>query len=268
MPAGKKSSWKKLLIIFSFFCGILYFAEMRYDFFRLREVEITPGNVIPEEIIWQAFPRKTVDFWPYLIFNGDVFTKRVTDFYPVSMKLSFAGWGKYKLTVEPLDVFLSVSWNSKFWLLSSDGVMWQANLPAAVMVNGLKSPARPTLVWDSQLPAPIDEEQRNGDICMSNLPMERIRKWYDTVEKIYWYKNIYRVMASKLEGRRIVRIFLGGENRISGEIMVKDDASDWLSIAAALENIYPSASGGIPAGLVVNATYTEAKMTVSKKGNM
>jgi hypothetical protein len=98
--------------------------------------------------------------------------------------------------------------------------------------------------------------------------MEKIRKWYDTIEKIYWHKNIYHVMASKLEGRRIVRILLGGDGRISGEIMMKDDASDWLSIAAALESIYPSASGGFPAGLVVNATYTNARMKVSEKGRM
>jgi hypothetical protein len=49
---------------------------------------------------------------------------------------------------------------------------------------------------------------------------------------------------------------------------MKDDASDWLSIAAALENIYPSASGGLPAGLVVNATYKNWTMTVSEQGHM
>jgi hypothetical protein len=268
MPANKRSAWKKPLIIFSFFCGILYFAEMRYDFFRLREMEITPAGVIPEEIIWQAMPRRAVDFWPYLIFNGDVFAKRVMDFYPVSMKLSFAGWGKYKLTVEPLDVFLSVSWNSKFWLLSSDGMMWQANLPAAVMVKGLKYPTRPTLVWDSQMPAPIDAEQRKGDIYTSALPIEKIQKWYNAIEKISWHKNIYRISAGKSEGRRVVRILLGAEGRISGEITMKDDASDWLSITKALEKKYPSASGGLPAGLVVDATYANGIMSVLDKEHM
>jgi hypothetical protein len=267
MPANKGSAWKKYLIFISFFCGAIYFAEMRYDFFRLREMEITPGSVMPEEIIWQALPREAVDFWPYLVFNGDVFAERVTDFYPVSMKLSFAGWGKYKLNVEPLDVFLSVSWDSKFWLLSSDGMMWQANLPAAVRVKGLKYPARPALVWDSQLPAPIDIERRKGDIYTSTLPMEKIRKWYGTIEKTQWNKSVSHVLAGKMAGRRIVRILLGGEGRVFSEIVMKDDASDWLSIVAALENIYPSASGGIPAGLVVNATYTDAKMTVSENGN-
>ncbi|MDR1580328.1 MAG: hypothetical protein LBS35_08215 [Synergistaceae bacterium] len=265
MPVSKGSAWKKYLVFISFFCGSLYFAEMRYDFFRLREMEISPGNVIPEELIWQAMPRRAVNFWPYLIFNGDVFAERVTDFYPVSMKLRFSGWGKYKLTVEPLDVILSVSWDSKLWLLSSDGMMWQANLPAAVMVKGLKYPTRPTLVWDSQLPVPIDAERKRGDIYTSNLPMERIRKWYDTIEKIYWHKSVSHILASKMAGRRIVRILLSGKGRVFGEIVVKDDASDWLSIAAALEKIYPSASGGLPEGLVVNATYTDGKMLVEKR---
>jgi hypothetical protein len=268
MRASRGNAWKKYLIFMSFFCGAMYFAEMRYDFFRLREIEITPGNVIPEEVIWQALPRDAVDFWPYLVFNGNVFAKRVTDFYPVSIKLSFAGWGKYKLSIEPLDVFLSVSWDSKFWMLSSDGMMWRTNLPAAVMVKGLKTPARPALAWDSQLPAPIDTERHKGDIYKSTLPMEKIQKWYGTIEKMYWHKSVSHILASKMAGRRIVRILLNGGERTFSEILMKDDASDWLSIAAALENIYPSASGGIPAGLVVNATYTDAKMTVSEKGNM
>jgi hypothetical protein len=268
MSASKGSAWKKYLIFISFFCGALYFAEVRYGFFRLREVEITPGNVMPEEVIWQALPRGAVNFWPYLIFNGDIFVERVTDFFPVSMKLTLSGWGKYKLIVEPLDIFLSVLWNSRFWLLSSDGMMWQANLPAALMVKGMKYPTRPVLVWDSQLPAPIDAERQRGDIYVSALPMEKIRGWYDTIEKIYWHKNIYQITAGKMEGRRIVQILLGGEGRISGKILMKDDASDWLSVAAALENIYPGASGGIPAGLVVNAIYTDAKMTVFENKHM
>ncbi|MDR3165513.1 MAG: hypothetical protein LBU13_08025 [Synergistaceae bacterium] len=268
MSASKGSVWKKYLIFISFFCGALYFLEMRYSFFRLREVEITPGNVMPEEVIWQALPRKAMNFWPYLLFNRDVFVERVTNFYPVSMKLSFSGWGKYKLTVEPLDIFLSVSWNSKFWLLSFDGMIWQANLPAALMVKGMKYPTRPTLVWDSQLPVPIYAGGRKGDIYTSALPMEKIQRWYDTIGKIRWHKSIYQIIAGRMEGRRVVRILLGGEGRISGEILMKDDASDWLSVAAALENIYPSASGGIPAGLIVNAIYTDAKMTVFEKGHM
>jgi hypothetical protein len=269
MPASKGRAWKKYVIFISFFCGALYFAEMRYDFFRLREVEITPGNVMPEEIIWQSFPRKAVGFWPYLIFNGDIFTERMTDFYPVSMKLTFSGWGKYKLTVEPLDVFLSVSWNSKLWLLSPDGSMWQANLPAAAMVKGLKNPTRPTLVWDSELPAPIDAEGQEEDIYTSSLPMERIQEWYGAIEKINWNKSIYRILAGKTGERRTVKLLLGGEGRISGEILMKDDASDWLYIAGALDNIYPGASGGFPAGLVVNATYTDGTITVlPKQGHM
>jgi hypothetical protein len=234
----------------------------------MRSIDISPGNVIPEEVIWQALPKNVDDFWPLLSFCESGFERRIMDFYPVSVNLTITGWGEYRVDIAPLDIFLAVSWNSEHWWLSSNGRMWRANLPAGAMVKGVAFPKRPILEWDTKLPVPIDFEHQRCDIYPSSLPMAKIIKWYDTLDRIAWKNDIYCLLAKKAEGRQMVHILLGSSEQITGEIVVKDDASDWVSLAAALENIYPSASGGVPHGLVINATYADMTFTVLEKGKM
>jgi hypothetical protein len=267
MRRVKRRKWGRYIVLLSILCGAVYFGELRYGFFRLREIEIS-GEVIPSEAIWQAVPRNAENFWPSLFLGRIGFESSITNYYPVSMKLKVVGWGKYRVTIDPLDIFLGVSWNSQHWWLSTIGRMWLSTLPAADRVNGIQYPDRPILSWDSQLPLPIDPEKQMGDIFPSSLPIAKITRWYDTIDRIYWKDDIYCLFAKKIDGRQVVQILLGSEKRITGEIVVKEDASDWLSLAAALENIYPSASGGVPEGLSINATYTDMKFTVSERIKM
>jgi hypothetical protein len=255
-------------VFLSLVFGAVYYAEMRYGFLRLREIEVTSGDVVPEEVIWQALPKDASVFWPSLMFGSGDFEKSIMNYYPVSVKLSVSGWGKYRMTISPLDIFIAVSWNKKMWWLSADGRMWLATLPASAEVKSLNYPNRPILAWDSRLPLPIDPEHQMGDIYPSSLPIEKIKKWYDTIEMIDWNKDIYCLFAKKIDGRQVVQILLGSEERITGDIVVKEDASDWLSLAAALDNIYPRASGGVPPGLTINATFSDAEFIVSEKGTM
>jgi hypothetical protein len=100
--------------------------------------------------------------------------------------------------------------------------------------------------------------------------MAKIKIWYDTIDRTEWNKDIYCLIAKKKEGRQIIQILLESAEQITGEIVVKEDASDWLSLAAALkkQNIYPGASGEFPMGLSVNATYANMKFTVSERGKI
>jgi hypothetical protein len=233
-------------------------------------MEIAPGGVIPEEIIWQALPGKAGNFWPALVFGESDFERKITDYYPVSVELSFTGWGKCRATILPLEVFLEVSWDSRRWWLSTDGRMWLASLPSAALVKGISYPRRPVLAWDSRLPAPIDAARQGGDIYSSSLPMEKILKWYGTIEKIEWKDDVYCLFAKKTDSKQVVQILLGTENDITGEIIVKDDASDWLSLAAALkkQRIYPGVSGSARSMLSINATYKDMTFTVSDRDKL
>ncbi len=77
MADRKRKKWKGKLLLLSILCGVLYFVDQRYDFFRLRSLEIVPGGVLPEAAIWEAIPRQAESFWPSLFLSGRDFKRRV-----------------------------------------------------------------------------------------------------------------------------------------------------------------------------------------------
>ena len=257
--------WRGKLLLLSLLCGILYFAEGRYGNFRLRGIEVTPG-VLPEEIVWQSVPQDADNFWPLLLWNQRSLAKKIEGFYPVEMRLRLVGWGRYFIELKPLEAYIYVSWNSRMWLLSTNGRMWLASLPANTQVRGVGHPTRPILSWDSGLALPIDPERQMGDIYPSSLPLQKIKGWYETAEKIGWYGDIYCLLAKKVDGKPVVQILLGGVEAITGEIIVPESTANWLPLAAALEELFPNGEYLKPPGMIVNATYSDMKFTVTEKG--
>jgi hypothetical protein len=259
--------WKARLLLFSLICGALYFVQERYDFFRLRELEIVPAGVLSDMVVWRSVPRSSERFWPSLSLERRQFVKSIEGFYPVVVKLKTVGWGRYRISIEPLEPLLYVSWNSNMWLLSKNGRMWPANLPSNAKVKGMLFPEKPILAWDSELAMPIDPDRQSGEIYPSSLPMAKIKKWYEAIEKIGWQNDIYCVLAKKVDGKPVVQLLVGAPDGILSEIIVKEDTSDWEWLAAALEKVFPEAGSSVPNGLVVNATFTDMKFIVTSRDN-
>jgi hypothetical protein len=249
--------WKSRLLLLSFLCGVLYFAYERYDCFRLKELEITPAGVLPDNMVWQSVPGSSEHFWPSLLFTRRKFVRKIEASYPVKIKLKMTGWGKYRVSIEPLKPMLYVSWNSRMWLLSTNGRMWPADLQSNLSVRGMTLPEKPILAWDSGLSLPIDTDNQGGEIFQSSLPVAKIKKWYDMIEKIGWEDDIYCVLAKKIDGRPVVQLLLGAGDETRSEVVLKEDTSYWSQVAAALRKVFPGAKTTVPKGLVVNATFAD-----------
>jgi hypothetical protein len=250
--------WKAKLLMLSLLCGVFYFVQERYDCFRLRGLEITPRGILPDTTVWQSLPRAAERFWMSLFWERGKFVKGIEGAYPVGIKLKVTGWGRYKISIEPLKPMLYVSWNSNMWFLSDNGRMWRTDLPSNTSVKGLRLPEKPILAWDSGLAMPIDLETQGGGICRSSLPLAKIKKWYDTLEKVGWEKDVYCLLAKKIDGRPVVQLLLGSGDGLSGEVVFKEDTANWMPVAAALTRVYGGAGSIVPKGLVVNATFTDS----------
>jgi hypothetical protein len=259
--------WKTKVLLISLLCGALYCAYERYDFFRLRELAITPIGILPDSTIWRSVPALAVRFWPSFFFKGREFVSKIDGYYPVELKVRPSGWGKFSVSISPLEPMLYVSWNSNMWLLSTNGRMWPANLPSNTRVKGMILPEKPILAWDSGLPMPIDPQRQKGEIYPSSLPLAKIKKWYEAVEKIGWEDDIYCILAKRIDGRPVVQMLIGSSDNITSEVVVKEDTSDWASIAAALYEVFPESGSRIPNGMVVNATFSDMKFTVTSRDN-
>ncbi|MDR1516321.1 MAG: hypothetical protein LBS45_11565 [Synergistaceae bacterium] len=250
--------WKAKLLMLSFLCGVFYFAEQRYDYFRLRGLEITPPGILPDTTVWQSVPRVAERFWMSLFWERRKFVKGIEAAYPVEIKLKTAGWGRYKVSIEPLKPMLYVSWNSSMWFLSDNGRMWRTDLPSNASVKGLSFPKKPILAWDSGLAMPIDPETQGGGICRSSLPLAKIKKWYDMLEKVGWENEVYCVLAKKKDGRLVVQLLLGAGDGSSSEVVLKEDTANWAPIAAAMTRVFGGTGSTVPDGLVVNATFADS----------
>ncbi|MDR0647719.1 MAG: hypothetical protein LBF92_00075 [Synergistaceae bacterium] len=260
--------WKARLILLSFLCGALYFADQRYDYFRLRGLEIAPAGILQDTTVWQSLPRVSERFWPSLFWEKRGFAREIEGAYPVEIRLTASGWGRYKVSIIPLEPMLYVSWNSDMWLLSKNGRMWRTDLPSNASVKGLKLPDKPILAWDSGLATPIDPDAQGGGIFRSSLPLTKIKKWYDMLEKVGWEDDIYCVLAKKIDGRPVVQLLLGSGDGQPGEVVLKEDTANWSSIAAAMAKVFSGAAGPVPKGLVVNATYADSMtFTVTSRDN-
>ena len=257
--------WKVRFLLLGFLCGVLYFTEQRFNFFRLRSLEITPPGVVADSVVWQAIPKSAEAFWLSLVFSREGFAKKIEGFLPVEVRVRIRGWGRYRISLSPLETFLYVSWRSRMWLLSTNGRMWLANLPSSARVKGLATPKEPILVWDEALALPIDPEGQEGDIYPSSLPVAKITKWYDMIKKIGWHDDVYCLIAKKIDGKPVVQLLFGSENGVTGEVILQEGTTNWMSLAKALSELYPDAKHKIPPGLVVNATFSDMKFTVTDR---
>jgi hypothetical protein len=95
--------------------------------------------------------------------------------------------------------------------------------------------------------------------------MAKIKKWYEAIEKIGWEDDIYCILAKRIDGRPVVQLLTGSSENITSEVVVKEDTTGWASIAAALYEVFPEAGSRIPNGMVVNATFTDMKFTVTSR---
>lgn len=257
--------WKRNVLLVSLLLGALYNVEQQYSCFRLRDIEIVPGGVVPEAPIWSFVPSTSERFWLSLAANRGAYERKIESFYPIRARLKFAGWGRYALEVSPLEVLAYVHWNSRTWLLSTNGRMWPASLPVNAEIR-MKLPDGPILVWDKMMPIPVDTDESRGDISPSSLPLGKIGGWLAALEKAGWRKDVHKIVASKVDGRPVVTLVMRRNGAAAGEIMLKEDTADWLQLAAAFKQsgIFPP-TGENRDIIEINATFTDRKFTVKTR---
>lgn len=225
------------MILFFLIAGFLYGLEQRYHLFRVADISYVPDNVLVQDMVWHAMPEKAEVFWPILLWRSDVLKSEIEHYYPVSAHFKSVGWGKFRLDVIPLEPFIKVYWSGVTWYLSDEGKIWRVSLGANALVHGITSPKRPLLVWGKEMPIPINMDKQRGDITQSSLPIQRIKSWYYEFDRLGWNEKIYRVTATRSEGRTILNLEFKTLSEKKMVIIVNDDPVGWQSISQAVSEI-------------------------------
>lgn len=258
---------KIMLILACFVCGSLLFMSRRYGLFRVREISVRPFGIIPCAAVWDAVPDDVMSFWPSLLFDTRGIVMRTEGFYPVRLALGLSGWGRIVAEVEPLVPEAYVSWNSRTWLLDRSGRIWPSDLQTNRSVKGMSYPSRPILSWDASLPLPFDPDMQGGDIYKSGIPFDKIERWYEAIGAMKWADSVMCLIAKKSEGRPIVQILLGNGQKVTSEIILNEDTSDWLYLAEAIDRVFPDGEYISPPGMIINAAYSDLMFSVTQKNS-
>ena len=175
----------------------------------------------------------------------------------MKVAVRITGWGRFNITVEPLIPLFKVYWAGKFWYLADDGRLWSSSLKGNTQLGANKAESLPVLSWGADRTTPINISEASGNVYASSLPVNKIKSWYNSVEKLAWAKNVKFVQAGESEGSPVVRlIFYAGNGANGAQLLLPEEAGKWLKTGAALKKLY----GGIynlPADLYIDGTYRD-----------
>ncbi|MDD4160190.1 MAG: hypothetical protein PHO18_04505 [Synergistaceae bacterium] len=255
---------KALLLFLSLAGGILAAAESRYALFRLYGIDIEPSGILSEQVVWGTIKPQHEKIWVLLWLFEDEYCENIKAYYPVNLRMSLSGWGRFRLEVLPLEPAFRMYWGGKFWYVAADGRTWLSSLKESTYLNSEKADALPMLSWSTDRTTPLDLSRDHGNVFASILPIGKIFLWYDNLKALGWTGKVKFIQAGFREGENVVRlIFYDKEGGNGANILLLDDPSEWQAAGLAVKKIYPDISG-ISSNVFIDTTY-KGKILVKNK---
>ena len=259
----RKKRRKILLILTVILFGVFWAAESRYAFFRIRNIEVTPPDILSQRDVWGSLSKYQERYWPLLWVTKDRQSKLIAMYHPMDVKLNLTGWGCFALDCVPLKPEIKMYWGGKYWYVASDGRVWLASLEQKRTVPD-KMHKVPLLYWSSDRTSPVDIAKGNGNVYVSSLPITKIMEWYGNIESFGWTKHVKYIQAVMRDGKPVVKIvFIPRLPESYLEILFSDDPAEWRDIGAAVKKIFTNLEE-MPKKIFIDATYKD-KIIVKNK---
>jgi len=253
--ARGRRRFPRWLLPLVFALGLFIGTENRFQLLRLRALEIRPPGAVPEASLWSALPQSVLRFWPAFLWEAERFRRGIESFYPVRASVGLVGFGKLRISLEPLRPEVLVFWRKAYWFVSTDGRIWRANLRANARFSNMGLPRTPLVVWMDSGPPLFEFGRLEGDVLDSAFPIRQVRGWFDGLKRIGWLGRTRALQIKRIGGRTAVLITLtvsGGEARV----VLGEDPAQWGKIAGAVGEIGLRIPGGL-SGLWIDTTYRD-----------
>ena len=259
----RKKRRKAILIFLVILFGVFFAAESRYAFFRIRNIEVAPPDILSQRDVWGSLSEYQEKYWPILWLTKEQQCRLISQYHPMDAKISLNGWGLFSLECTPLIPVIQMYWGSKYWYVSSDGRVWLTSLNQPG-TSSRRVPSLPILYWSSDRTSPVDVARGSGNVYLSSLPIAKIMKWYSNIESFGWTKHVKYIQAIMRDGRPVVRVvFIPHSQDSYLEIIFSDDPAEWRDIGAAIKKIFTNLAE-MPKKIFIDATYKD-KIIVKNK---
>ena len=232
--------------------GILFYIAQYESWFALKGYRIEADSVRIEQRIWEVFPRRCIDFWPYLLSDSKGMKEFLESDMPVTVSTHMESFGRFVTRAEWLKASLKVSWRGSLWSISADGKMW-------LYESGSKDDAELTgPVWIFHDKGDDDGKIFSG-VFKSPLPVGVMTDFLRDFENFGWFSRAGEI---NLESRAGMNLFIlkisNGSQKF--EIDVQPEKYPDQDVGKTIEDILARLTGE-GGNHIIDATY-EGKILI------
>ena len=228
-----------------------YAAEYK-SWFALSGYKIVAQSEALEKRLWEIFPQRCLNFWPYLLKDSQGMKEFLELDMPVSVETHMTKLGNFTTTIEWLKAWVKVNWRDKIWCVSRDGRMWlyeqggQNDNEA-----GLK------LIWNisdkSTFPDGVDFQAPPSGVFVSPFSTEIIAAFLDEFEKFKWFKAAVEISWTRRAGMDLFTLKMTqGQQKF--ELFLQPGKYPGQDLGATIEDLFSRLvnEGG---NHIIDATY-------------
>ena len=245
----KVNNWGRFrsrLYLLAVISGILFYVSQYESWFALKGYRIIAESNKIEQRIWEIFPRRCLDFWPYLLSDAKGLKEFLESDMPVTVETHMESFGRFVTRAEWLKAWVKVNWRGSLWSISRDGRMW-------LYEQGSKD--------DEDLTGPvwrISEKEDSGEknfsgVFKSPLPVGTMAAFMREFETFEWFNSASEISLESRAGMNlfILKISKGAQKF---ELQIQPEKYPDQDVGQTVEDIFAKliTEGG---NHIIDATY-------------
>ncbi len=250
-------------------CGILFRVYEFKAWFALSNYEIDAQSQELEQRLWEIFPQRDVDFWPYLLKDSEALRDFLERDMPVSVNTQMLKLGKFKTEIKWLEPWVKVHWREKFWYISRDGKMWALDDEINRNFHGND----PKIIWriPKDLPNPdfrldytgagvsSDDTMPLFGVFKTPLPTNMMENFLNYFRDYSWFEFVSEVTWERRAGSDLFVLNLE-RNSQKFKVFIQRDKYSEQDLGLLIEDVFEELAreGG---NHIIDATY-EGKIVI------
>ena len=224
-----------------------YFYDYKY-WFALKGYKIIAESNKIEQRIWEVFPRRCLEFWPYLLKDSKGMKEFLESDMPVKVETRMESFGRFVTKAEWLRAWIKVNWHGNLWSVSRDGQMWLYD-QGSLEDKELNGP-----VWKIFENKNSSENQISfSGVFKSPLQINIIADFMREFDSFDWFNSASEITFESRAGMNlfILKISKGSQKF---EIQVQPEKYSEQDVGQTLEDIFEKLinEGG---NHIIDATY-------------
>jgi len=239
--------FRSRLYLLAIIAGILFYIAQYESWFALKGYKIIADSNKIEQRIWEIFPRRCLEFWPYLLKDAKGMKEFLESDMPVTIETHMESFGRFVTKAEWIKAWVKVNWRGNLWSISRDGKMW-------LYEEGSKD--------EQEIIGPVwkfiekDNNQESTEfygVFKSPLPIEVMEKFLREFQTFRWFNQAGEISYESRAGMNLFILKISN-NTQKFELQIQPDKYPDQDVGQTVEEIFEKliSEGG---NHIIDATY-------------